>query len=59
MGQYFLLSRQNNCNSALDSQNQVKATHTVETAGAPAKIVMTIDAPNEKTGTGTRYCTSS
>ena len=38
--------------TALDSQNQVKATHTVETAGAPAKIVMTIDAPSERTGTG-------
>jgi hypothetical protein len=39
--------------TALDSQNQVKASHTVETAGAPAKIVVTIDAPSEKTGTGT------
>ena len=38
--------------TALDSQNQVKATHTVETAGAPAKIVLTIDAPSEKAGTG-------
>ena len=40
--------------TALDSQNQVKATHIVETAGlAPAKIVMTINAPSERTGTGT------
>ena len=39
--------------TALDSQNQVKATHTVETAGAPAKIQFTVDAPNKMTGTGT------
>ena len=38
--------------TALDSQNQIKATHIVETAGDPAKVVLTIDAPNEKTGTG-------
>ena len=39
--------------TALDSQNQVKATHTVETAGAPAKVVANIDVPSTTTGTGT------
>ena len=39
--------------TALDSQNQVKATHTVETAGAPAKLVLNLDVPNTATGTGT------
>lgn len=38
--------------NALDSQNQVKASHTVETAGAPAKVVAMIDVPSNKTGTG-------
>ena len=39
--------------TAIDSQNEVKATHTVETAGAPAKIILAVDAPSERTGTGT------
>ena len=39
--------------TALDSQNQVKATHTVETAGAPAKVVANVDVPSTTTGTGT------
>ena len=38
--------------TALDSQSQVKATHTVETAGAAAKVVAYIDVPNMATGTG-------
>ena len=38
--------------TALDSQNQVKATHTVETAGTPAKVVANIDVPSMATGTG-------
>ena len=37
---------------AIDSQNQVKATHTVMTAGAPAKVVVNLDVPNTATGTG-------
>ena len=39
--------------TALDTQKKVMATHTVETAGAPAKVVLAVDAPSEKTGTGT------
>ena len=39
--------------SAMDSQKQVKATHTVETAGAAAKVVLNLDVPNTATGTGT------
>ena len=38
--------------TAIDSQNQVKATHTVMTAGAPAKVVVNLDVPNTATGTG-------
>jgi hypothetical protein len=38
--------------TALDSQSQIKATHTVETAGAAAKVVAYIDVPNIATGTG-------
>ena len=38
--------------NALDSQSQAKASHTVETAGAPSKVVAMIDVPSEKTGTG-------
>ena len=39
---------------ALDSQSEeVRASQTVETAGAPVKIVLVVDAPSEKTGTGT------
>ena len=38
--------------NALDSQNQVKASHTVETVGAPAKVVTMIDVPSNQTGTG-------
>ena len=38
--------------NALDSQKQAKASHTVETAGEPAKVVAMIDVPNNKTGTG-------
>ena len=38
--------------NALDSQKQVKATHTVETSGNPTKVVLTVDAPSEVTGTG-------
>ena len=38
--------------TAIDSQNQVKATHTVETAGTPAKVIANIDVPNVTTGTG-------
>ncbi len=38
--------------NALDSQNQVKAGHTVLTAGAAVKIVAMIDVPSTKTGTG-------
>ena len=39
--------------TALNSQFEVKATHVVETAGTPAKVVTVLDAPSEKTGTGT------
>ena len=39
--------------TALDSQSNVKATHTIETAGAPAKVVTAIDVPSDLTGTGT------
>ena len=39
--------------TALDSQNQVKATHTVQTPGAPAKVVAYLDVPSTATGTGT------
>ena len=38
--------------TALDSKNNVKATHTVETAGAPAKVVTVVDVPSTLTGTG-------
>ena len=38
--------------NALDSGNQTKASHTVVTAGAPAKVVAMVDVPSEKTGTG-------
>ena len=38
--------------TALDSKNQVKATHTVETTGAAAKVVANIDVPSVATGTG-------
>ena len=39
--------------TALDSQKQVKASHTVETSGKPAKLVLVVDVPSEATGTGT------
>ena len=39
--------------TAIDSQNQVKATHIVETAGDPAKVMLMVDVPSTKTGTGT------
>ena len=39
--------------NALDSDSQIKASHTIETAGAPAKVVATVDVPSERTGTGT------
>ena len=38
--------------NALDSQNHVKASHTVETAGPAAKVVAMIDVPSNTTGTG-------
>ena len=38
--------------TALDSQNNVKATHIIETSGAPAKVVTVIDVPSALTGTG-------
>ena len=40
--------------NALDSRNIVKASHTVETAGPPAKVVAMTDVPSEKTGTGSK-----
>ena len=38
--------------TALDSQNNIKATHIIETSGAPAKVVTVIDVPSALTGTG-------
>ena len=38
--------------NALSAQNDVLATHTIESTGAPAKIVAHVDVPNESTGTG-------
>ncbi len=40
--------------NALDSQNEAKASHTVETAGPPAKVQTRIDVPSETTGTGSK-----
>ena len=40
--------------NALDSGGQVKATHTVVTAGDPTKVVAMVDVPSDKTGTGTK-----
>jgi hypothetical protein len=40
--------------NALDSQNQVKASHTVVTAGTPTKVMTVIDIPSNRTGTGNR-----
>ena len=39
--------------NALDSNNHIKAFHTVATAGSPAKVVAMVDVPSERTGTGT------
>ena len=38
--------------NALSSDGHTLATHTVTTAGEAAKIVTTLDVPNEQTGTG-------
>ena len=38
--------------NAFNAQKEVKASHTVETAGAAVKVVAAVDAPSEKTGTG-------
>jgi len=40
--------------NALDSNDQVKATHTLLTAGDPTKVVAMVDVPSDKTGTGTK-----
>lgn len=38
--------------TALDSQSNIKATHTTETTGAPTKVVTVVDVPSTLTGTG-------
>lgn len=39
---------------AMDQSGKSLATHVVPTSGQAAKIVLTLDAPNEKTGTGSK-----
>ena len=41
--------------TALDSQNNIKTTHTIETTGALAKVVTIVDVPSALTGTGDAF----